>query len=298
MQRENKQRTAWKNAVTKKGRDSGAVASAEDLAYKAASTFFGKELMNFFHIKGKIAGIAPTELVHLEVRHMYQDFNFKMENNQWFHFEFESDRISKKDLKRFREYEAITSREHDVDVVTHVICTANVKAPLSVLKTGINTYRIKVIRMRKRSADRLFARLQKEEKNRISKQDLIMAALCPLMGGKLEMAERIKLGFSYLQGPNENVTDEELKQMQAILYVLAGKFLSESEFQQMKGEFSMYSLAQEIMEDGIRIGESRGLLLSQKLIQDNRLDDWSRSITDTDYRERLCREYKLMGEED
>lgn len=41
---------------------------------------------------------------------MYQDFLYEMENGLWYHFEFESDSVSVHDLRRFREYEASTSR--------------------------------------------------------------------------------------------------------------------------------------------------------------------------------------------
>lgn len=90
----------------------------EDLIFKAAGQLFGQEALAFFQIPRKMLRIAPTETVHLEARRMYQDFNIIMENGEWFHFEFESDGIQKKDLKRFREYEAVTSNLHQADVVT------------------------------------------------------------------------------------------------------------------------------------------------------------------------------------
>lgn len=45
---------------------------------------------------------------------MYEDYNFIMKDNRWYHLEFESDSITKDDLKRFREYEAIISRTYGV----------------------------------------------------------------------------------------------------------------------------------------------------------------------------------------
>ena len=83
----------------------------EDLALKTAAQYFGEELMPLMGISGAIALIGPTESVKLEARQMYQDFNYVMADNGWVHLEFESDSITLEDLRRFREYEAATSRE-------------------------------------------------------------------------------------------------------------------------------------------------------------------------------------------
>lgn len=37
-----------------------------------------------------IVSFAPTELVHLELQKLFQDFNFIMEDGTWKHFEFQS----------------------------------------------------------------------------------------------------------------------------------------------------------------------------------------------------------------
>ena len=68
-----------------------------------------------------------TVPVPLETRHMYEDFLYEMENGMYYHFEFESDSISEDDLKRFREYEASTSRIYNAPVITYVICSSGVK---------------------------------------------------------------------------------------------------------------------------------------------------------------------------
>ena len=82
----------------------------EDLALKSAADYFGDEMIHWLGIREKALRSAPTELVELETRHMYEDFLYEMENGLWYHFEFESDSISSADLRRFREYEASTAR--------------------------------------------------------------------------------------------------------------------------------------------------------------------------------------------
>ena len=112
---------------TKCQESSNPLGQVEDEIMKTGAQFFGEELLKWLGIKEPVKRIAPTELVHLETRKMYQDFNYEMENGWWYHIEFESDPLTKADLRRFREYEAATSRTYGVEVLTCVICTANRK---------------------------------------------------------------------------------------------------------------------------------------------------------------------------
>ena len=57
----------------------------EDLALKTAVQYFGEELMPLLGIKGKAEYIAPTEIVKLEARDLYQDFNYAMKEKCWVH---------------------------------------------------------------------------------------------------------------------------------------------------------------------------------------------------------------------
>lgn len=121
---------------------------------------------------------------------MYQDFNYVMKNGWWYHIEFESDPITKDDLRRFREYEAATSRTYGVEVLTCVICTANGKHIRTELTEGINTYRVKLIQMKKKDGDKILRKIQK--KKNLKRKDLVPMLLSPLMGGKSEIKTRNK----------------------------------------------------------------------------------------------------------
>lgn len=132
----------------------------EDIAMTAASQFFGEELLGWIGVKEKPIRPAPTGQVHLEARKLYEDFNFEMQSGSWYHFEFESDRITLEDLRRFREYEATTSRVYGVEVVTCVICSAKMKKVRSELNTGISTYKVKVVCMKDKNADKVFEKTE------------------------------------------------------------------------------------------------------------------------------------------
>ena len=86
----------------------------EDAAMKTLALFFAEELFPLVNIKGKVKRVAPTEIVHLELKKMYQDFNYEMEDNSWAHLEFQSTNEGVQGLKRFRTYEALTSYQYGV----------------------------------------------------------------------------------------------------------------------------------------------------------------------------------------
>lgn len=76
---------------------------------KTAAQYFGEELLPLLGITAEVRYAAPTENVRLEARQMYQDFNYITSGGTWIHLEFESDSVTREDLRRFREYEAATS---------------------------------------------------------------------------------------------------------------------------------------------------------------------------------------------
>ena len=81
----------------------------EDRVLKDAAWFLGKELLPLLGVEGKLRRAAPTEAVFLEISDFLADFNYEMEDGTWKHLEFESDRISTADLRRFRACEAVIS---------------------------------------------------------------------------------------------------------------------------------------------------------------------------------------------
>lgn len=52
--------------------------------------------------------------------------------------------------------------------MTCVVCTANVKKPLSRLRTGLNAYQVKIVSMRKKNAGMVFAKLEKRKKEALN----------------------------------------------------------------------------------------------------------------------------------
>ena len=172
---------------------------SEDLVLKSAAAYFGDELIHWLGIKEKALRPAPTEIVELEARHMYEDFLYEMENGTYYHFEFESDSISEEDLKRFREYEASTARLYGAPVITYVICSSRVKKLRDSITEGINTYRVKIIRLKDENADSILERILRKPAENITRADMIPVLFSPLMDGVSMQKDRIAKSIQILK---------------------------------------------------------------------------------------------------
>ena len=166
----------------------------EDSVMKTMVRFFADEMLPYLGIKGKVKMIAPTEEIHMEIKRLYEDMNLIMEDGTWKHFEFQSTNGGITDLKRFRVYEAITSQENKVPVVTYVLFSGKIKNPQYQFTEGINTYRVIPIIMQDKNADRIINKLLKKQARgkSIERQEMVALALTPLMQGKIPMKDRIK----------------------------------------------------------------------------------------------------------
>ena len=106
---------------------------------------------------------------------MYEDFLYEMENGNWYHFEFESDSLTVDDMKRFREYEASTARRINAPVITYVICSSKVKKIRSSISEGINTYRVRVIRLKDNDPGKILSQLEQKTSTGLQREDILYA---------------------------------------------------------------------------------------------------------------------------
>lgn len=240
------------------------LAQAEDLALKSAATYFGDELIHWLGIHEKAIRPASTEIVELEARHMYEDFLYEMENGAYYHFEFESDSISVDDLKRFREYEVSTARIYNASVVTYVICSSSTKGLRDSITEGINTYHVRLIRLKNEDAEKTLSQLAEKPGENIDRKDIIPLLFSPLMGGHNE---------------------EELKSIkEAISMTKLGQMIWDDAIE--KGR-----------EEGERIGRQQASERYSRLIlilnRENKTDLIIKIASDPEYREALYKEYGI-----
>ena len=292
-----------------KNRRKDGPAHSEDLALKSAAAYFGDELIQWLGIRERALRAVPTEMVKLETRHMYKDFLYEMENGMYYHFEFESDSISKEDLKRFREYEASTARIYNSPVVTYVICSSGVKRLRDSITEGINTYRVRLIRLKDVNADLLLKRLDEKSASTLTREDIIPLLFSPLMGGHSSQKERILQCIAVLRNAETTFPQKEIRKMEAILYIFAVKFLDDTELESIKEAVAMTKLGQMIWDDAIEKGREEGEKIGQKRGEKQAAERYSRLIlllskenkndlivkiaSDPEYREELYKQYGI-----
>ncbi|WP_394921433.1 hypothetical protein [uncultured Robinsoniella sp.] len=231
----------------------------EDSAMKTMVRFFADEMLPYLGIQGKVKMVAPTEEIHMEIKRVYEDMNLIMEDGTLKHFEFQSTNGGVTDLKRFRVYEAITSQQNKVPVITYVLFSGKIKNPQYQFTEGINTYRVIPIVMKNKNADRIIKRLRKKQKKSrpITREELVTLVLTPLMQGKIPIKDRIKNAFQII-GEENCMKVEETQKIQAVIYALAEKFLKNEEMDEIKGVINMTRLGQMLVNDGITQGMSQG----------------------------------------
>ncbi len=267
----------------------------EDRALKAAAQFMGKELLPLLGVKCAIKRVAPTEQIYLQTEAFSEDFNYELLEGGLLHLEFESDVITKEDLRRFRVYEALLSYQYKTAVTTCVICTAAAKNIPNELKEGINSYRVQIVRLKNWNADEIISALEVKQRNMsLEREELLRLILTPLMGGKMPQPERIRRSFQLLREEQKIRKTSELSQMQAVLYALAEKFLSVGEMQKIKEEIHMTRLGQMIFDDGLEEGENRVNRLISCLLEQDRIDDIKRAVEDRDYQKKLFVEMGIL----
>ena len=233
----------------------------EDAALKVTMWFFAEELLPCFGITEKVAGFAPTESVSFHISKQYQDFNFIMEDGSWKHFEFQSKNEGKQGLRRFRSYEAVTSYQNDVPVTTYVLYSGKIKNPMTELTEGVNTYSVIPIIMRDRNADSILEEFRQKIKcgEMLTRHELAILTLCPLMGGEMGQKERILSAFSILQNTKDEKIKEDIQKIEAVIYAMADKFLDFADMEDVKEAVRMTRLGQLLLEEGIEKGMKEGI---------------------------------------
>ena len=223
----------------------------EDASLKISMQFFADELLPYLGIKGKVVAFAPTELVHLELQKLFQDFNLIMEDGTWKHFEFQSTNEGLIGLKRMRVYEAMTSYQYKVEVTTYVLFSGNIKNPMTEFTEGENTYKIHPIIMRNRNADVLISELQckVEAGKAVTREELVPLVLCLLMEGSMSQKDRVKAAYKITRKVN-TVAKEEIEKIEAVIYAMADKFLDSVSKEEILEEISMTELGQMMIDKG------------------------------------------------
>ena len=267
----------------------------EDAIMKMGFDYFRDTILKSLGIDYEFVNLGPTELIELTIHSLYMDFTFLTKEGFYIHIEFQTTDKGENDLRRFLAYDAVYSHKTGKNVITYVIYSGGIKSVKTELNMGLFTYRIQPIYLKDRNADEVFEKIRQKQEDgtELTEEDYASLSLTPLMSGNMKIKEKIKEAV-ILSKKKRGLTAEKTM---AMLYTLAAKFLDSKDLDEIKEVISMTRLGQmlldEGMEKGMKKGMEQGLLLSKKLLEENRTEDLDKAMKDENYMKKLLEELNI-----
>ena len=284
-----------------------AVVKHEDAVMKMGFDYFRDTILKNLNINYQFVDSKPTEVIEIDIENLYMDYNFLTTEASIVHIEFQTTDNGIKDLLRFRVYEALLARKEGKQVITCVIYSGGIEHAKTELNCGIHTYRVQPVYLAGFNADEIFQSVKNklESGEPLSEEDFSNLTLTPLMTSKKPRKEVIKEAIQIVRQENQPTAEKTI----AMLYTLADKFLNTDELEEIKEVLEMTRLGQMLYDDGVKKGIQEGIqegrqegeieikrisTLTARLLKDKRLEDLQRTTEDTEYREKLLKEYGIQ----
>ena len=271
----------------------------EDAIMKMGFDYFRDTILKSLGIDYEFVNLGPTELIELTIHSLYMDFTFLTKEGFYIHIEFQTTDKGENDLRRFLAYDAVYSHKTGKNVITYVIYSGGIKSVKTELNMGLFTYRIQPIYLKDRNADEVFEKIRQKQEDgtELTEEDYASLSLTPLMSGNMKIKEKIKEAV-ILSKKKRGLTAEKTM---AMLYTLADKFLDSKDLDEIKEVISMTRLGQMLLDEGMekgmkkgmKKGMEQGLLLSKKLLEENRTEDLDKAMKDENYMKKLQEELNI-----
>ena len=271
----------------------------EDAIMKMGFDYFRDTILKSLGIDYEFVNLGPTELIELTIHSLYMDFTFLTKEGFYIHIEFQTTDKGENDLRRFLAYDSVYSHKTGKNVITYVIYSGGIKSVKTELNMGLFTYRIQPIYLKDRNADEVFEKIRQKQEDgtELTEEDYASLSLTPLMSGNMKIKEKIKEAV-ILSKKKRGLTAEKTM---AMLYTLADKFLDSKDLDEIKEVISMTRLGQMLLDEGMekgmkkgmKKGMEQGLLLSKKLLEENRTEDLDKAMKDENYMKKLLEELNI-----
>ena len=271
----------------------------EDAIMKMGFDYFRDTILKSLGIDYEFVNLGPTELIELTIHSLYMDFTFLTKEGFYIHIEVQTTDKGENDLRRFLAYDAVYSHKTGKNVITYVIYSGGIKSVKTELNMGLFTYRIQPIYLKDRNADEVFEKIRQKQEDgtELTEEDYASLSLTPLMSGNMKIKEKIKEAV-ILSKKKRGLTAEKTM---AMLYTLADKFLDSKDLDEIKEVISMTRLGQMLLDEGMekgmkkgmKKGMEQGLLLSKKLLEENRTEDLDKAMKDENYMKKLLEELNI-----
>lgn len=130
----------------------------------------------------------------------------------------------------------------------------------------------------------------------LTREVLFPLSLCLLMDGAMPQKDRVKSAFD-ITGKAEGISTEDIAKFEAMVFVMADKFLGQVEMEEIKEGIRMTKLGQMLVDLGKEEGRGEEALRYSRLIisltDEGKEDMIIKVANDTKLREEMYREYQL-----
>lgn len=239
--------------------------NTEDIIMKNVFDLLKGDALKFFGIDKKIVARARTEVNFVELKTNFDDNVYLLEDGTLIHFEFQTTN-KKDDIYRFMVSDAFLAFKERKSVRTIVIYSSDIVNAPSNLDLGSITYKIDTFYMVAFDGDVIYNNIVEKvsRHEKLTKQDLMSIVLLPIMRSKDDKVTRIKNCIE-LSKRIEDASD--LTQIQAMLYLMAEKFVNETEREKVKEMITMMPIMEMITNDTL-IDVARKALIKGLSIED------------------------------
>jgi hypothetical protein len=206
------------------------------------------DALKFFGIDKNIVSAAPTALLQLPPLSKTDDYLLEADDGSFVHFEFQTT-DKPDDLPRFMISDAMLYYKTKKPIKTIVVYSADIKKTITSLNVGSIHYNVEAFYMSVMDGDRAYedikARIEAGEP--LTKQDLMSIVFLPLMKNSVDKVTRITQSVELSKALD---TEAEQEQIQAMLMLLAEKFIPDMEIlRKIKELMTMGAIAEMIIED-------------------------------------------------
>lgn len=219
----------------------------EDIIMKNVFDLLKGDALQFFGIDKRIIAPARTELNFIELQTNFDDNTYLLDDGTLLHIEFQSTK-DKNDIYRFMVSDAVMAFKEHRPVRTMIVYSSDITNVAAHLDLGSITYTADTFYMIAFDGDAIYneivGKISRSEK--LTKQDLMSLVLLPLMRSKDDKLTRIKNGIE-LSKKIDDAT--ELMQIQAMLYLMAEKFVNGADLENVKEMINMGAIAEMIIKD-------------------------------------------------
>ena len=225
----------------------------EDIILKNVAEFFKGDALKFFGSDKRIVSAvtidaaARTEAVHVHIQKNISDWMLEADDGTLIHLEFASD-YDKNDIMRYMVSDAMTHFKTGKLIKTIVVYTAKIKKTETKLDAGSINYEVDAFYMSNLDGDNTFAEIKAkiEQGVQLIKEDLMSIVFLPMMANSADKEEMFIQTASASKAINDT---HEQSQVQAMIILLAEKFLNEVGVKKIKEEIAMSQILRMVAEE-------------------------------------------------